>query len=342
MAYDVEQTRPRSRRRGRKAVWIVLISVAVLVIGSLAAALLYLNSLGNTYDDSVTTFEDETFPDESTRPTKDEDDDSVNILLLGSDEHGGSGETEELPDVPQGGRSDTMMLVHIPGNRESVQVMSIPRDLWVEVPGEGEHKVNAALSLGGLPKTVETVENLFDARIDHIASVDMMGFIGLVDALDGVTVDSEYPESFTTGDDFTFEPGEQEMNSEEALSFVRHRASFPDGDLQRVRNQQAFIRGVLQDTLSPSNLANPGRMQDMVSTFSPYLVVDETLDSGTVASLGWELRGGLDNIQMFTVPTGGDGYSDDGQWIFYQDEEQMAEITEAMDTDTLQEYAENL
>ncbi|GAA1147679.1 LCP family protein [Nesterenkonia lutea] len=339
MTYQVGYDEPKpTKRKGRRAALIIVSVIAVLVVGALVAAMMYLNSLSSAYEENAQVFE-ESFPEEEGRPVKAEDDESINILLLGSDANGGSGESENLPDVPQGGRSDTMMFVHIPEDRDSVQIMSIPRDLWVEVPGQGQHKINAALSLGGLPLTISTIESLFDARIDHVAAVDMLGFTGLVDALGGVTVNSSYEESFTTGEGFTFQPGEQTMNSEEALSFVRHRKSFPDGDLQRVKNQQAFIRAVIDETLTPGNLSNPGRVQDMVETFSPHLIVDDTLDSSTVASLGWNMRGAANSVDMFTVPTDGNGYSADGQWIFYQDEAAMAEISSAIDDSTLDDYA---
>lgn len=338
MTYEVDYDKPRPKRRGRRAALIIVSVVAVVVVGALVASMWYVNSLSNAYEDNAQTFE-ESFPEEEGRPVRAEDDDSINILLLGSDEHGGSGESEDLPRVPQGGRSDTMMIMHIPSDRDSVQIMSIPRDLWVEVPGHGQHKVNAALSLGGLPLTINTIETIFDARIDHVAAVDMLGFTGLVDELGGVTVNSSYSEPFTTAEGFTFQPGEQEMTSEEALSFVRHRQSFPDGDLQRVRNQQAFIQAVIDQTVTPSNLSNPGRVRDMVATFSPHVIVDDSLSSGTVASLGWSLRSAVDNVDMFTVPTGESSYSDDGQWIFYQDEQAMEEISAALSDSTLEEYA---
>lgn len=338
MTYEVDHRKPRPKRRGRRVVLTLVSVVAVIVVGALVAGMWYLNSLSSAYEDNAQTFE-ESFPEEEGRPVKAEDDESINILLLGSDENGGSGESEDLPRVPQGGRSDTMMLMHVPSDRDSVQIMSIPRDLWVEVPGQGQHKINAALSLGGLPLTIDTIESLFDARIDHVAAVDMLGFTGLVDSLGGVTVNSSYDQPFTTAEDFTFQPGEQEMTSEEALSFVRHRQSFPDGDLQRVRNQQAFIQAVIDQTVTPSNLSNPGRVRDLVETFSPHVIVDDTLDSGAVASLGWNLRGAVNNVDFFTVPTGESSYSEDGQWIFYQDEQAMADISEALADSTLDEYA---
>ncbi len=303
--------------------------------------LLYLNSLGSAYEDQVQTFDpEETFPEESERPAKHEDDESLNILLLGADSGGGSGEDENLPMVPGGARSDTMMLVHIPGDRESMQVMSIMRDTWVPIPGHGHAKINAALTLGGIPLTIQTVESLLDTRIDHVASIDLAGFQGLVDAMGGVTVDS--PEAFTSAAGYSFSAGEQHMDSEQAMAFVRERKSFGDGDYTRVRNQQVFIRGVLDGILSPSTLTNPARIHEMVETFSPYLVVDSELDSSTVGSLGWELRGAREGgIDMFTMPNLGIGTSADGQSIVIHDEQAAAEISEALRNDEFLEYVQS-
>ncbi|WP_300345096.1 LCP family protein [Nesterenkonia sp.] len=344
--YDPEEDNRRARRRRTR--WIIGGAVLLLVV-ALVLAGAYLFSLQRAYNSNVTHFPegdnaagpggDPVKPPEEDRP---EDTDATNILLLGSDTGGGSGENENLPRVPGGGRSDTLMLVHIPEDRDSMQVLSIPRDLWVEIPyGYGWHKVNAGLALGGGEGpwlTVATVEQLLDVRIDHVAAVDMLGFIGLVEAMGGVTVESSYPQSFTTNEGYTFHPGAQRMDAEQALSFVRHRRSFPDGDLQRIRNQQAFIRGVISEAASPSTLANPLRVNDMVATFAEHLITDPDLDASTAAGLAWEARGAVDSIQFATLPNAGSGYSSDGQWIFYQDTAAMEEISQALRDGTLSDY----
>lgn len=347
--YDpTEERRPKKKKK--KAAWWVLGSMATLVILALIAAGAYLFSLQRSFNDNVTHFPgadpnatgpdgNPVLPSDEERP---EDTDATNILLLGTDAGGGSGEDEDLPRVPGGARSDTMMLVHIPESRDSMQVISIPRDLWVEIPGgRGWHKVNAGLALGGDQGhwlAVNTVEQLLDTRIDHVAAVDMQGFTGLVDTLGGVTVNSSYSESFTTNEGYTFNPGTQRMDSDQALSFVRHRASFGDGDLQRIRNQQAFIRGVLNGAASPSNFANPVRTNEMVSTFASHLMTDPDFTATTAGSLAWDSRDALDNIQFMTLPTAGSGYSSDGQWIWHQDEAAQAQISEHLRNGTLEEY----
>lgn len=341
--FDPDQEKKPRRRIG----CFLLTGTAIVVILALIAAGAYLFSLRSAYNSNVTHFPSAegqggtVMPPDEGRPEATE---ATNILLMGTDANGGSGEEEELPRVPGGGRSDTMMLLHIPEDKDSMQVLSIPRDLWVEVPyGHGWHKINAALALAsgeeeGPWLTIATVEHLLDTRIDHVAAVDMLGFIGLVEDMGGVDVNSGFPESFTTNDGYTFHPGTQQMNAEEALSFVRHRSTFPDGDLQRIRNQQAFIRGVISEAASASTLANPLQVNDMVSTLASHLVTDPDLDAGTAAGLAWDAREGIENIEFMTLPDGGSGYTDDGQWIFYQDEEAMGEISEHLHEGTLEEH----
>ncbi len=348
---DAPADETRGRRRWRRPVLFVLTGAALLLVGGLVASLMYLNSLSSTYEESVQTF-DETFPDDADRPDRpervetDEDgsetvveDEAVNVLVIGSDEGGGSGVEEDLPMVPNAGRADTMMLVHIPHERDGIQVMSIMRDTWVEVPGHGNHKINAAFSLGGVPLAVQTVESLFDVPIDHVAAMDMIGFQNLVGTLGGVTVDS--PVSFTSRDGYSYTEGQQHMSPEEALSFVRERRAFEgSGDYQRTANQQAFIGGVLGEVLQPSTFTSPARIHDLVEDFAPHMTVDEQLaESGYVASLGWEMRnvrGG--DIDMFTLPDGGIGEAG-GQSVVWPDEEAIEEASEALRNGEFADYA---
>ena len=341
---------PRHSRWRRRVVF-VLAGAAVLLVGGLTASFLYLNSLAGSYEESVQTF-DETFPEEADRPARPErveagadgeqtavEDESLNILLIGSDEGGGSGMEEDLPMVPNAGRADTMMLVHVPHERDSIQVMSIMRDTWVEIPGHGEHKINAAFSLGGVPLAVETMESLFEVPIDHVAAMDMIGFQNLVGTLGGVTVDS--PVAFTSRDGFSYTEGPQDLRPEEALSFVRERAAFDGaGDQQRTANQQAFIGGVLNEVLQPSTFTSPARVHELVEDFAPHMTVDQELaDSGHVAGLGWQMRSirGSD-IDMFTLPHSGLGETD-GQSVVWPDEQAIDEAAEALQDGHFDDYA---
>ena len=99
-------------------------------------------------------------PEEEGRPAPSETG-STTVLLLGSDTRAGIGQTLASAE---GDRSDVMLVIRISGDREHITAMSIMRDSWVEIPGRSENKINAALAIGGVPLTVQTVENLLETR----------------------------------------------------------------------------------------------------------------------------------------------------------------------------------
>ncbi|WP_019482987.1 LCP family protein [Arthrobacter sp. TB 23] len=338
MSNYLEEPVERSARK-KRPVRIVLIAALALVLVAGLVAGGYLFNLANTYNTQTETIE-EVFPETTDRPTRSPvAEEARNILLLGSDENGGSGETENLPGVPNAGRSDTMMLMHIPANREGVYVMSIMRDTWIDVPGYGEHKINAATAFGGVPLLVQTLEGMFDAPIDHVAIIDFEGFTGLTNALGGVTVNNEIAFQSRGADGEFFDQGEINLRGESALKFVRERYAFTDGDYQRVKNQQLFIKAIMSKFLTAETLTNPLKINEIVAQASPYLSVDEGLDASTAGGLALSLRNIRgDDVQFFTLPNLGIGTSADGQSIILKDDAAIADIAEALDNDTLGDY----
>lgn len=328
--------RPRPRRRGRRVIVAILILLLVLIVGVIAVIALYLNGLSRSYDENVTALPSASaFPsDDAQRP---EQTDGTTILLLGSDKRPeGGGELGR-----EGARADSIMLLHIPADGGEVYVMSVMRDTWVDIPGVGEAKINAAFQHGGMPLMVETLEGHFGTRIDEVMSVDFEGFEGLVDALGGVTVD--VPQSFTTRDGYSFTQGPSEMDGETALRFVRERYTFADSDYSRVENQRAFIQALLDRFLDRETLTDPAKISDIVDTISPFLTVSEGLDSGFIRGLVPDMVGvSNDDIHMFTVPTNGIGTSPDGQSIVLPDEAAMQEVGEAINDGTLDEHYQQI
>jgi len=334
MGYDYGQPERKKKHPVRATVitLLALVVIAAVIAGG------YLFSLAKSFDNKSQTIES-AFPEESTRPEK-TDTGAKNILLLGSDSRGGSGETENLAGVPNAGRSDTIMLVHIPADRQDVFVTSIMRDTWVPIPGKGTHKINAAFSYGGVPKAVETIESLLDTRIDHVASIDMEGFKGLTDALGGV--DINVPIGFTTNNghrDFSFSAGKQHMDGENALAFVRERKAFKDGDYQRVKDQQIFLKAVVNKLLARDTLTNPVKISKVVNELSPYVSVDDSLDAAELGQLGVSLAGVRGNdLHFFTLPNLGVGRSNDGQSIVLPDNDAIDELATALQDDTVDEF----
>jgi polyisoprenyl-teichoic acid--peptidoglycan teichoic acid transferase len=330
------ETRSRGRRPGKKSRGRgVLIAVAVVVALVAVVAGGYLFNLAHTFD-SASSKIDQAFPEESTRPQKTGT--AINILVMGSDSRGAT-ESDSAAGVATDQRADALMLMHIPADRKNIYTMSIMRDLWVDIPGHGESKINAALALGGTPLMVQTIESTFQQRIDHVAMIDFEGFKGLTDALGGVTVNIKVPFSSTALPGQSFAPGQHTFNGTQALAFVRERHAYADGDYQRVRNQQEFLRAIIKKSIAGQTLSNPITINNMVGAVSPFVTVDKSLDSGAVAGLALELKDiRAQNTVMFTLPTGGIGTSSDGQSIVLTDPNAIAHISDAMTSDTLDQY----
>ena len=330
--FDEEQSRPRGKHTGRNILLTVL--ALLLVVGVVAG--LFVWNLGRNFDRGASTLES-AFPEESARPAKGSAQDAgTTVLLLGSDKR-----PDGVDPNVTGSRADSIMLLHIPEDGGQMYVMSIMRDTWVDIPGVGESKINAALDHGGMPLMVETIEQNFGTRVDEVALVDFAGFEGLTNALGGVTVN--VPEAFTSQDGHRFEAGPQELSGEQALAFVRERYAFSDGDYQRVRNQRAYLQAMINKLVSAGTLTNPLKLNEVVKEISPYLTVSDGLTSGWIAQRAPKLVGlSSSDIHMFTVPNNGVGTSADGQSIIVADTDAMQRIGKAISDGTLDQYATSL
>lgn len=312
---------------------VVVLLVAVLSAGYV---LFDLQRQFNTKSNTVALgFSD---AEEQARPIKDPEDKSMNVLLLGVD-HADDGTADaQALDAAVSQRSDSMMLVHIPEDRSQVYVMSMVRDMYVEIPGHGMNKLNSAISLGGVPLLMQTIEGLFNTKLDHVAMVDFEGFRELSTALGGVTVNNEIP--FTANDtDYFYPAGDITLEGDRALRFVRERKSFTNGDYQRVANQRKFIAAAANQVLSSGTLTNPVKLYEIVDKVSPYLTFDDNFDAATLVGLGLQLKNvDTENMEMFTMPTAGTSTSADGQSIELASELVIAQISEALQGDAMADY----
>ncbi|MBM0278332.1 LCP family protein [Micromonospora tarensis] len=293
---------PRSRRRRPRWQKVVLITFLVLALlggGGLVAGGLYFRSI-NSGIERVDAFAD--VPEES-RPQPAAKG-ALNMLILGSDSRDPEGTT--------GSRTDSIILAHIPKDRSSAQLVSIPRDTWVPVPrskngdnGGRDAKINAAYAWGGVPLMVQTVEKFTDVRVDHVMIIDFAGFVEIIDALGGVDIDSE--KSFTSiHPPFrAFKQGMQRMDGAAALDYSRQRKQFADGDFARIRHQQQVIKAIMDKAASGGILTNPARLNSFVKASSSAVSVDEKMSLLDMATDLRNLRGG--NLTFLTSPTKGTG-----------------------------------
>lgn len=343
MASMIDETemdlRPRKAKKTRRNTLLVILGL--FVVAAIVSGIFVVN-LANSFN-SQTQKIAQAFPEESNRPVKATEgpaSKAQNILVLGSDSRAVSVDMAE-EGVASDQRSDTMMWVHIPGDGKNIVMMSIMRDTWVDIPGHGQAKINAAMAYGGVPLVVQTLEGLFKSRLDHVAIVDFEGFKAITDSLGGVKVN--VPMAFTSGNkQHTFSAGPQVLNGDQALAFVRERYAFSDGDYQRVRNQQLFLKSVMNTALTPATLTNPGKISDLVSQVSPFISVDEGLDAAAMASMAVRLRDVRgSNVLSFTLPNLGTGTSADGQSIVIKDDAAISAIADALASDTLVLHMDN-
>lgn len=328
---DQEETEPEAPKRKRKGrpLLILVILLAVILLVPLGIAAYYGGSALNAFN-SIDRDPELTPPDYEGRPEAPEpqpgtNNAPINFVLMGSDAR-----SEDYT-----GRSDSLMVAHLSGDREHLYLISFPRDLWVDIPGRGKGKINWAYSYGGAPLTVQTLEQLTGARMDHTVAIDFEGFISLTEALGGVTVYNPWSSSSR---DYTFPEGEITISGEEALAYVRERYDLPNGDLDRAHRQRTVVQAIIRKVLTRQTLTDPGTFNDVMDTFASSLTVGEDLSVGDVTSIATSLRmDRSDGIRMMMAPVTGTGWVGD-QSVVVLDQGRMDQLARAIQNDTVAEY----
>lgn len=263
---------------------------------------------------------------------------ALNILLVGSDSRVNARQAAAV-GARSDQRADSLVLVHLPADRQSIYGISIMRDLWVDIPGHRAAKINAGLELGGLPLMTRTVEALFGQHIDHTVMLDFEGFAAMTDALGGVDVGVGRPFTSTVDTPYYFPPGVNRLNGAQALAFVRERHAFADGDYQRVRNQQTFLKALMAKMAAENRLADRSTVRQLIATVLPHVTLDASFTMESLESLGYSLRSAVGGQGVFfTLPTAGTGTSRDGQSIVLQNPAATAAVSAALAGQRLGEY----
>lgn len=291
----------------RFAVWLKRILIAMLVTANLAVFYVYwqLRSIEDAVQSGAQTVSD-VVP--QLTPTLPGSADPIVFLVVGSDSRENLESIEGFGEAT-GQRSDVIMLVKVYPDEGEAQILSLPRDLWVEIPNNGTAKINSAYALGGAPLLVETVRNVTDIDINHYVEIDFVGFQAIVDELGGVVIDFDYPaRDVKSGLDV--QPGEQLLGGEQALAYARSRTyqEYQNGrwvavdadDFGRTARQQALIIAIIERMKRPSSLTEAGAI---VGSFSEHVSIDAALADSSLIELAFRmrtLRGG--NIEAATLP----------------------------------------
>ncbi|HEY1826637.1 MAG TPA: LCP family protein [Acidimicrobiales bacterium] len=248
-----------------------------------------------------------------------------NILVVGSDSRAFVGDNQTLTselgnEADAGGqRSDVTMVARFDPAKKTVTVLSIPRDLWVDIPGNdsgisGMNRINAAYD-GGPDLLIQTIEQDLGIKINHYVAVNFPGFSDMVNALGGITMD--FPTAVKdayTGLDVT-QTGCQVVNGTTALQLVRSRhleyvnskgywESDGLSDFSRIQRQDAFFRAVLAK--ANASITNPLAINSFLGAAVGNLTIDDTLSQGDLLHLAEDFRGlSSSNLITETLPTTG-------------------------------------
>ena len=244
---------------------------------------------------------------------------ALNYLVVGSDNREGltKAQIRELrvggTDVAAGGRSDTMLLVHISKARDAAFIVSLPRDTLVTIPAhisqDGKSqipdrpgKLNAAFAFGGAPLLIETIELMTALKIDHYIEVSFAGFVGVVDALGGIKVcskvDIDDPKSH-----LVMKAGYHLLNGVESLKYVRTRDFDGRGDIGRMERQQQFVSAIIRKATSSGTLLNPIKLANFYQATISTVKMDEGVSKNDLLTLGKQMSNlSSGSVRTLTVP----------------------------------------
>ncbi|WP_229373280.1 LCP family protein [Umezawaea beigongshangensis] len=316
---DARSSRPgaaparRRRRPGR-----VILTVLVALLVGLGALWIYVDSSLTRVD---------ALPEYAERPA---DTPGTTWLLVGSDARDDLTEEQKASLATgdaAGRRTDTIMLLHVPDGSGKSTLVSIPRDSYVDIPGNGRNKVNAAFAFGGPQLLAQTVEGATGLRVDRYVEVGFGGFADIVDAVGGVDMCIDEPlQDPLAGLDL--QAGCQELDGTQALGFVRTRA-FATADLQRVQNQREFLSALSEKATSVSTLINPFRSVPLMFAATDAVSVGDDEHLHNLAGLVFGMGGGVNTV---TVPVGGTPTVDVGSVVQW-DREKALRLFEALGRD---------
>jgi LCP family protein required for cell wall assembly len=358
------------RKRPRRApIWAVTMVVlgTVLTLTS-TASFVGVKVLGNRYEGAVQR-EDllgAAVKDKNGKVAPPKVTGPLTFLIIGSDSRAGDNANPDTPDgsaaAVGGQRSDTIILAHIPATMDRAYMISIPRDSYIRIatkdgsPG-GKDKVNAAFSLGGAPRLVQTINNYTGGHVDYPVIVDFAAIHKLTELVDGVDVvvdstsydpyrfmpaNSPYPTTpcrDTHGKKqrcLTFRAGKLHLDAQLAEYYVRQRKGLLRGDLDRAKRQQQYMRALMTKVTTSEFITNGVKFDKLIRTAAGAVTVDQRMPVEGLAFALKSLR--PTNLTFMTMPIAADATVPGSGAVLIPDQLKAKELFTALNTDTLDQY----
>ncbi|MGN4127972.1 LCP family protein [Lysinibacillus sphaericus] len=235
------------------------------------------------------------------------------VLMLGVDER-----------ENDSGRSDTMIVITVNPEKQTMKMLSIPRDTRTEIIGhDSVDKINHAYAFGGVPMAMETVENFLDIQLDYYVFINMEGFLQIIDTLGGVTIQNDMD---LTYDSYHYPKGEVTLNGDEALIFSRIRYEDPRGDFGRQIRQRQIIEAVMKKASTPSVLLKATDMLDVVG--ENVRMNFSVKDLIQLQGIYKKMNSGIDQLSFEE----GSGKKINQIWYFIPDETELQQIQTELKT----------
>jgi polyisoprenyl-teichoic acid--peptidoglycan teichoic acid transferase len=231
----------------------------------------------------------------------------ISILLLGVDER-----------KNDKGRSDTMIVMTVNPEKNSMMMFNIPRDTRTEIIGKGyEDKINHAYAFGGAQMAVDTVENFIDVPIDYYFKVNMESFQQIVDSVGGVTVNNPFPFEQSG---MNFAAGQITLDGKEALAYTRMRKQDSRGDLGRNDRQKQVITSIINEGAKVSSVT---KFDDILSILGDNVKTNMTFNE--MKDIQKNYRGARKKVESFQIE--GNGAKIDGIYYMIVSEEERNNIS---------------
>ena len=309
------QDQPAGPKPRRTSTWVKRLFVSFLVVANLAVFGVYwtLRSAQDAFRDNATQLED-VVPELTVRPTASAE--PLVFLVIGSDTRAGLDSLQNFGES-DGARGDVIMLIKLYPDDGHVQILSVPRDLLVEIPGKGTDRINAAYAYGGAPLMVRTVRQVTGLPIHHYIEIDFVGFQSLVDDIGGVYIDFPYP-ARDVKSGLSVGAGYQLLDGSQALAYARSRqfqeqrdgewVSVDADDIGRTGRQQALILAILGAVKTPASITEAG---SIVGGFAQHLTVDSAFAQSSLVELAYRMRSvSGEKIETATLPVYLDTYNE--------------------------------
>jgi polyisoprenyl-teichoic acid--peptidoglycan teichoic acid transferase len=295
----------RKEKKKKKRIWLrILLSVIALVI--IVIGIFAFLTINNTRSTVSEIQKSTSAIDPKEVQKKVENKEQINVLLLGVDERAG--------DV---GRSDATLVMSLDPTTDSMKIVSIPRDTRVEIIGHGTtEKINHAYAHGGVDMSINTVESFLDIDIDYFVEMNMEGLSDLVDAVGGITVNSQL-EFNQSG--YHFAQGETSMDGKKAMAYVRMRKQDPNGDFGRNARQRQVIQAVIDKGAS---IKSVNKIDDLLNVLGSN--VQTNIDFSTMTNLFQDYRNVRKNIENYQMQ--GTGTTIDKTYYYQIDKEERDKV----------------